>query len=372
MRWHDCIVIGGGLVGAAIAHGLVGRGLRSLILDEGDIALRASRGNFGLVWVQGKGKGRPEYVDWSLLSSELWTDFSARLREETGIETGYKRTGGVMLALSEAEQTEFVDLLDELRTARGNKGYSYEILQNDELGRYVPGVGPEVVGGTYCPYDGAANPLWLLRALHEAYLKRGGAYRANHAVESIEALPGGGFRVGTNGGAFEAQKVVLAAGLGTRELAKAVDLDVPVAPLHGQLMVTERLSPVFDMPTNIARQTAEGTFLLGYSAADLGYEVETHPQYMRDIAWRAQRAFPFLRNVSVNRSWAALRVMTPDGFPIYDESPTSPGAYAVACHSGVTLAAVHSERLAGWIADGGLPEDMACFRSQRFDVQASS
>ena len=59
MKTPDVIVIGGGLVGASIAWGLVHQGARTLLLDEGDVAFRASRGNFGLVWVQGKGAAAP-------------------------------------------------------------------------------------------------------------------------------------------------------------------------------------------------------------------------------------------------------------------------------------------------------------------------
>jgi hydrogen cyanide synthase HcnC len=61
----DVAVIGGGLVGSAVAWGLARAGASVTLLDEGDDALRASRGNFGLVWVQGKGDGMPEYADWT-------------------------------------------------------------------------------------------------------------------------------------------------------------------------------------------------------------------------------------------------------------------------------------------------------------------
>ena len=61
----DVVVIGGGLVGSAVAWGLGRAGARVVVLDEGDDALRASRGNFGLVWVQGKGDGMPEYAAWT-------------------------------------------------------------------------------------------------------------------------------------------------------------------------------------------------------------------------------------------------------------------------------------------------------------------
>ena len=69
---RDAIVVGGGLVGAAIAYGLQRQGLSTLMLDEGDIAHRASRGNFGLIWVQSKGLGAPHYQHWTHGSAQAW------------------------------------------------------------------------------------------------------------------------------------------------------------------------------------------------------------------------------------------------------------------------------------------------------------
>jgi hydrogen cyanide synthase HcnC len=68
MAEHDVAVIGGGLVGSAIAWGLAASGKRVALLDEGDVAFRASRGNFALVWVQSKGLGMPEYARWTRAS----------------------------------------------------------------------------------------------------------------------------------------------------------------------------------------------------------------------------------------------------------------------------------------------------------------
>lgn len=369
MGAYDCAVIGGGLVGAALAYGLAGAGLKTAILDEGDAALRASRGNFGLVWVQGKGKGRPEYARWSRRASEAWGDFAAELKEATGVDVAHSRKGGVLLALSEGEWQANLELLETLRREAGSNGYDYEVLERGRLEALLPGVGPEVVGGTYCPYDGHADPLKLLRALHAGFQGRGGRYLAQHGVDSI-APADGGFRLRTGGGIVEAEKVVLAAGLGNAALGPQVGLHLPVAPLQGQIMVTERTRPLFDLPTNLVRQTGEGTFLLGFSEEDVGFETATRAETLRDIAWRCSKAFPFLSRLRVVRCWAALRVMTPDGFPIYDASRSHAGAYAVTCHSGVTLAVNHAHEVAGWIAADRLPAEVACFSAGRFDVQA--
>ena len=78
------------------------------------------------------------------------------------------------------------------------------------------------------------------------------------------------------------------------------------------------------------------------------------------------QVFPALRDVNIVRTWAALRVMSPDGFPIYEQSERFPGAFAATCHSGVTLAGAHALALAPAILRGELPEELSAFRSQRF------
>jgi glycine/D-amino acid oxidase-like deaminating enzyme len=83
--------------------------------------------------------------------------------------------------------------------------------------------------------------------------------------------------------------------------------------------------------------------------------------------------FPRLKPLNVVRTWAALRVMTPDGFPIYQQSVSSPGAFVATCHSGVTLAANHALVLAPLIARGALPaEQFGAFSAGRFDVPATA
>ncbi len=149
-----------------------------------------------------------------------------------------------------------------------------------------------------------------------------------------------------------------------------VGLDVPVAPLKGQILVTERARPLFDLPTHVVRQTDEGSILIGDSHEDAGFDTTSRPDIMAGIAARAVRTFPMLGRLRVVRSWGALRVMSRDGFPIYQESETHPGAFTVNCHSGVTLAAAHALALAPMIAAGRLEAELSPFSGRRFDVPA--
>ena len=367
---HDAIVIGGGLVGAAIAYGLTRRGLKPVLLDEGDVALRAARGNFGLVWVQSKGCGVPEYQRWTRLSSELWTGFAAAVKEASGIDPLHERRGGLAIALSDEELAERRKMLEQIHAEQGETHFEYEIIDRAELKRRVPAVGPEAVGAGYTRYDGAASPLHLLRGLHAAVLARGGAYAPGTRVSAIDAQPGA-FTVTAGGRAYAAPRLVLAAGLGNKALAPLVGLDAPVRPVRGNIVVTERVAPVIPLTHHI-RQMPEGGLLLGDSYEEAGYDDYTSIVPLRAITERAVRTFPFLRGVNVVRSWAALRVMSPDGLPIYDQSQRCPGAFLATCHSGVTLCAAHALRYADYVADGALAPELARFTAARFRVSQAA
>ena len=142
-------------------------------------------------------------------------------------------------------------------------------------------------------------------------------------------------------------------------------------PDQGQVIVTEKVGPMLRYPTNYVRQTDSGNFLLSPSSKETGLDVHTDQRTLCDISRRCTRAFPMLENFRVQRVWAALRVMTPDGFPVYQQSDRHPGAFSFACHSGVTLAAVHAMTVTGWVADGVIPDEFLVFHPRRFDVQAT-
>ncbi|MBY0265978.1 MAG: FAD-binding oxidoreductase [Burkholderiales bacterium] len=370
-RDADVLVLGGGLVGTAVAYGLARLGQRVLVLDEGDIAHRASRGNFGLVWVQSKGFGVPEYQRWTRRSADDWADFSAELLSETGVASGHERPGGVTICLNEEELERRRKRMEQLHLEAGETQFQYEMLNPAELKKLIPAIGPEVVGASFTPYDGHANPLYTLRALHAALLKHGGRYQPNARVTAVDARPGD-FRVSAGGHSYAAPKVVLAAGLGNKELGAMVGLNVPVRPVRGQIIVTERMQPVLPMPTLMIRQTVEGTIMIGESREESGFDDTTSPEIVHTLAQRAVKTFPFLRHARIVRSWGALRVMSTDGLPVYEQSVQFPGAFVCTCHSGVTLAAAHARHYARYVVEGALPAELARFSTGRFNVQAAA
>ena len=367
----DAIVVGGGIVGGSIAFGLARAGMKVVVFDEGDDAIRASRANFGLIAVQMKGAGNPAYHRWTRDSAELWETFAAELEERTGIDVGYGRHGCAFACVNDQEWALKVKQLEQIRAEAGTFGFDYQLLDNTEMADLVPGIGPKVRGGAYTTYDGHCSPLYLLRALHRATLGLGGRYVSNARVDHIGSTPNH-FTVNAGGETVTAPKVVLGAGLGSTALAPQLGLDVPLRPQRGQLLVTERVRPMMALQMGRVRQTAEGNFMLGTSNEDAGYDVGTTTGALGGVAQRALDTLPFLAGLRIVRAWAGLRIMSPDDYPIYEQSTRFPGAFAVSCHSGVTLAAVHVLRVARHIVAGRVPAELACFSSRRFNVQTAA
>jgi glycine/D-amino acid oxidase-like deaminating enzyme len=366
VKIFDTIVVGGGLVGSAIAYGLAKRDQSVLILDQGDIAFRASRGNFGLVWVQGKGNGLPAYSQWSLKSARVWPELAASIQEDTGIDVNLNQPGGIHFFLNETERDARDKLLKSIASAAGAE-FSHELIDQKAVRDLFPHVSDAIIGAASSPHDGACNSLRLFRGLHAGFQSRGGTYESNQTVVDIQ-FQNPGFMVKTQSDSFTSARVVLAAGLGTRELAPKVGLNAPVSPLKGQIMVTAKIKPFLNRPTHFMRQTDEGGVIIGESKEDVGFDDRTTPSVMHALAKRAGMIFPMLRDVNVVRTWGALRVMTPDGAPVYQHSETCPGAFMTCVHSGVTLAGAHAGPLADAIAGGALGDYFKPFHPERFNV----
>lgn len=371
----EICVIGGGIVGLAIALGLIRNGHQVVVLDESDIAFRASRGNFGLVWVQGKGDTMPEYAAISRHSARLWQPLADSLQDSTGIDIQLQQKGGLFFCMTEQELQTRHQMLTKMQHAAGGD-YPFQTLDLKQVQALEPEAGPEVAGATLGPEDGHVNPLLFFRAMTEQFLQLGGKIVHSGKVSGIKSHHTG-FMVACHDKGLDSvwhcEKVVLAAGLGNKELAPMVGLNAPVEPNLGQVLISERIKPFLNYPTGHVRQTNEGTIQIGDSKEDVGFNTDTRIEVLAQIANRARKMYPILNKARLVRTWGALRVMTPDGYPIYQQSAEYPGAYVVTCHSGVTLGALHQGPIADWISQSTISQSttqlpLEAFNGQRFSL----
>lgn len=371
----DVAIVGGGVVGLAVALGLRAQGCQGptvLVLDGDDGAFRASRGNFGLIWVQGKGADAPHYARWTRRSAALWHDFADDLEHATGLDLSLRQDGGFDFFTDEDELAGQVARLERLRTVLDGD-YPFEIVGAAALRREMPRIGPRVVAATLGAEDGHVNPLLLLRALAGSVRRAGGRVENGAEVVRLEARPGGGFALTLSDGRIaEAGKVVLCAGLGAAALGPQLGFRAPVRPQRGQTLITEKMAPFLTRPSATIRQVNEGGIQIGASEEDVGLDDRETLAATARLARHALEVFPHLARARLVRSWGALRILTPDGRPIYQRSETHPGAYLITSHSGVTLAAAHMRLLPLWIEGRADAPDLEAFSERRFAISTAA
>lgn len=360
----DFAIIGGGIVGLSIGWGLARRGKRVIVLDGGDGSYRASRGNFGLIWVQSKGLKNPQYARWSQQSAALWKTFAADLAGSKGNPLDLHQNGGWdyhftddSLAQTSAAYSRLRDDLDG--------DYPFEILGHNAVKSEEPNIGPGVVGAILHAQDGHVNPLRLLMTLSREFRALGGVVHHNVAVDTVTKTDQFNI-IAANGASFHADQIVISAGLGAIELGPKLGFVAPIRPQRGQVLITQKLPKIMNRPSGIIRQVGEGGIQIGATNEEVGFDDHTTGKGLAALAAQAIAAFPALARAQLVRSWAALRIMSPDGYPIYQHSDQMPGAYLVTCHSAITLAAVHAMVLPDWLLGTADAPDLKVFDETRF------
>ncbi len=360
----DYAIIGGGVVGLSVAWGLLNRGRTVTVLDGEDGSFRASRGNFGLVWVQSKGMKQPRYARWSQQSAAAWADFAAELGDATGREMGLRQNGGYDLHFSEETLAKTVSEYEVLKEKLGGD-YPFEVLGSNALRREEPNIGPAVAGAILHHQDGHTNPLKLLQALAQDVRRLGGHVINGKQVVGVDKTDL--FRLTcTDGTEIRARKTVLSAGLGAMSLGPAMGFKAPIRPQRGQVLITEKMPKIMNRPSLVARQVDEGGIQIGATNEEVDFDNGVTQAALARLAADAVKAYPILERAQLIRSWGALRVLSPDGLPIYQESPSMPGAFLVTCHSGVTLSAAHARFLPDWLEGTPDAPDLEVFSEARF------
>lgn len=369
----DIIIIGGGLSGSATALGLVREGAGKVMLfDEQLPSQRLSRGNFGLTWFMTKGTDHPVYAQWCRMATQQWPDFAAYLEEETGYDVELEWTGGAMHAFGEAEFQIHARSIETIRRSccKVDLDYPVKMLNRSEFADLIPDMqlGEDVSGAMYTPEQGHVNPLKVLTALRCAFQKKGGIFHGRQSVGKILPQKDQTIVVETNQGRYQCEKLVIAAGHGSLRLVQSLGERLHIYPSRGQVMITERHRRILKVPLLCVRQTADGTFLIGFSTENTSFDTSVTPFAMKHQAANAIRVFPELASLNWIRAWGAIRVMTPDGAPIYSRLEGHENITVLALHSALSLAPMKISAIAPWILGKSEAKHLYHFRNGRFNV----
>jgi glycine/D-amino acid oxidase-like deaminating enzyme len=378
----DALIVGGGLAGTALAYYLAQAGVECVLVERSELNREASGTNAGSFHFQialhqltsletANVRHRLETeVRLHAEAAEVWKTLERDLRGPLDLHI----TGGLMVAETPAE----LRLLHEKRELEQEAGLETHVLEGTELRAFAPYLADDLLGATWCPDEGHANPMLAapLYALRAA--EAGAELRTHAAVTAIDADPDGGarrFAVTTAAGRIHAHRLVDAAGAWAGEIARLCGLRLPVRAEGLHLNVTEPREHVVEpMVQHIGRrltlkQSANHTFIIGG-----GWPAAPEPPPRRfSTTWEstagnvaiAVRVVPLLADVRVVRTWSGVMAFTADLAPIVGESERVRGFHTLVATTGFTLSPLMAQLLAESMATGRatIPPEYAVDRS---------
>jgi D-hydroxyproline dehydrogenase subunit beta len=383
----DAVVIGAGMVGAAVAAWLAATGRRVCVVDRTGPLGGTSAAGEGNILLSDKLPG-PE-LDLALRSTQLWLDLAA----EDGGAIEFERKGGVVVAADQAQ----LDALARLAAGQQACGVQASALDEAGLRAAEPHLAPGRPGGAFYPQDCQVQPMraavaWLGRAARTGRLT---VTRAD-ATGLLPRRRGAPYLI-TDRGRVAAPVVVNAAGPWGGEVARRLGSALPVRPRRGHILVTEPLPPlvrhkVYESDyvgavasdgglacSAVVEATVSGTVLIG-SSRDFGgalpglrgRQVPPDPAVLAEMARRAIALFPFLRDVRAIRAYTGYRPACADHLPVIGPDPRLAGLYHATGHegAGIGLAPATAELLTALIDHAPPPVDPAAFSPGRFTAPA--
>jgi glycine/D-amino acid oxidase-like deaminating enzyme len=362
----DVVIIGGGIIGCAIAYHLALRSVDVLLLERGQLnreASGATAGNLHLQMISCKDKfdegsfgsrDRAE-ADLHRVAGEVWRGLEAELRADLGVRLG----GGLMVGETPAD-------LAQLKVKSGfenTMGIRTEMISGSEIRGIEPALYDELIAADWCPAEGFANPLLVGPTYARRCTEAGARIKVRCEVTAIEAGTLGGFAIHTSAGIVDARRIVDAAGAWAARIAAMVGVTLPVEGEILQVHVTETWRPVMTTMVQHAsrvltlKQTQYGTFLIGggWPGQLIDGEVKV-PQLssLMGNTWTAAHVMPLLKEVSILRSWAGLSPILGGRVLIVGESRVRGFYVAVPAATGFTIAPVVGRMMAEQIVLGKL------------------
>ena len=367
MTGRDVVVVGGGVIGMSIAYALSRAGVRSILLDQGELGRAASWAGAGMIPPHCERiltNPTTELRSWSAL---LYPEWSESLREETGIDNGYRRTGGVDVALTEAEEID-------LRAAAGRwraERIVFERLAPADFHRVEPALTSGLRAAYFLPDRAQIRNPRHLKALAEALSRRGVDLRPCQAVLGFDVVGDRVQAVRTADGPIGCDRVVVAAGAWTADLLGGLGVAAPTPPLKGQIVLLrdprQPLRRIVEHGKNYLVPRDDGRILIGATEEDAGFDTRTTDEARRDLLAVAVRLCPILAESEVERSWAGLRPGSFDSKPYLGPAPGWSNVVVASGHkrAGLQLAPATAEVITDLVLDRSPRIDLTPYRLDR-------
>lgn len=318
----DVVVIGGGVVGCAVAFELARLGCTSVTLVERNTLSSGSTGRCGAGVRQQFGTELNCVL--ARESVRIFEKMDDYLDYEPGVE--FRQSGYLMLAFSDKQWDQFQR---NVELERG-LGIDVNTLTVEQALKIVPFLNTEgMVGATFCQQDGHANPFHTTFAYAQAAARRGVKIMTHTEVIGIEVENNKIRAVITDKGRIATDTVVNCAGAYSGKIAGMAGIDLPVWGERHQILITEPVEPIMG-PMVISfhhdfycQQTVHGSFIMGVGmpGEPKGYDIHSSVDFLERMARAVAHLLPPVAQLRVVRQWAGLYDRSPDAQPILGECP---------------------------------------------------
>lgn len=357
----DVLILGGGIMGLAIALELRQAGLTVALLSQ-NFAAAAAQAAAGMLAPQAEQIPPGPMLDLCLRSRDLYPDWVQKLERLTGLDTGYWACGILAPVYAGAEPI-----------ADSGSG---ELVSMDRswcdrasLDQQHPALSPEVIGAHWYPQDAQIDNRALAYALRTAVLEAGVEVEDGVTAQTLLHDQRDITGVATSAGRREAGHYILATGAWCQDL-----LPIPVSPRKGQMLAMRSLDP-----TNLPLRTVlfgqdiyivprrDGRIVVGATSEDVGFTPHNTSAGIHTLLSRALRLVPALATLPLEEQWWGFRPATPDAWPILGDSPYGNLSLATGHYrNGILLSPITARLIAQRIVDQVTDPLLQAFNWSRF------
>jgi glycine oxidase len=363
---QDVIVIGGGVIGLAIARELAVR-KSVLLVDRGSTGQGTSRAAAGMLSPLSEADDQGPFFQLSWASHTMYDDFVRDLEDETKLECAYSRDGLLNLAATE----EAAEALRCRYEWQKKAGFDIELLSGDAVRKLEPLITAPVAAAVLIPGDRSVAPRRLLNALRESCVGRGVEMRPGVHVEEVGP---NAVRVGDL--TLEAAHIVIASGVWSAEF-RGLNPAIPVYPRKGQILSLGMPAGAFRHMIRwgssyfVPRPTGE--VIVGATNEDSGFDMSNTPAGLGRLLNEAQQISSHAGQYPILETWSGLRPATPDGLPILGPSAV-PGVWYATGHyrNGILLAPITALILRELVESGTTGHSIEPYSPLRFNTSRPS